>query len=34
MVLESNGYGVKEQRSWCQGVGAMVAECNGCGVRE
>jgi hypothetical protein len=41
MVLESNGYGVKERRLWCQRVRVMVLESkgygvrgNGCGVRE
>jgi hypothetical protein len=34
MVLESNGYGVREQRLWCERVTVMVLENNGYGVRE
>jgi hypothetical protein len=34
MVLESNGHGVREERSWCQRVTVMVLERNGHGVRE
>jgi hypothetical protein len=32
MVLESNGYGVREQRLWCQRVTIIVLESNGYGV--
>jgi hypothetical protein len=34
MVLESNGHGVIEQRSWCYRVTVMVLESNGPGVME
>jgi hypothetical protein len=32
MVPESNGYGVREQRLWCQRVTVMVSESDGYGV--
>jgi hypothetical protein len=34
MVLESDGYGVGEQRSWCWRVMVMVLESDGHGVGE
>jgi hypothetical protein len=34
MVSESDGYGVREYRIWCQRVTVMVTESDGCGVRE
>jgi hypothetical protein len=33
MVLESNAYGVREERIWCQRVTLMVLESHGYGVR-
>jgi hypothetical protein len=32
-VLESNGYGVREQQSWCSRVTVMELESNGYGVK-
>jgi hypothetical protein len=32
MVLQSNGYGVTEQRLWCYRVTVMVLQSNGYGV--
>jgi hypothetical protein len=34
MVLESNGYGVREQRFWCSKVIVLVLESNGYVARE
>jgi hypothetical protein len=34
MVLEREGYGIREGRLWCQRVTVMVLESNGYGVRE
>jgi hypothetical protein len=34
MVLESDGYGVREQRLWFQRVTVMVLESDGYGDRE
>jgi hypothetical protein len=34
MVLQSNGYGIRELRLWCYRVTVMVSESNGDGVTE
>jgi hypothetical protein len=34
MMSESNGYGVREERLWCQRVTVMMLESKGYDVRE